>query len=479
MNGPAAHRLVFPDHGALTSSDGCRLRPGRPLGAPVPAIVPTVPADGFACCLYGTVLHDPGEDRRYTMWYQAMIEDYGDAVCRAVSQDGIEWRRIDRTSAAPAPEIAGLALDQRYSAEAAGFPGPNNIAAWLHDPVVFGPNDGDAYPGLYKIFGFTDEGYAVGFSRDGIDFHFARDPALPLMCTKDPNTGKSWFSDVGIPFWDGRRGAYVGLIKTYELDDAGRTRRCIGFCESDDLLHWSELRTIWRPGEEADEIAHAEGFAWADLYGMPTVLHGRGYLGILWLFRIHSELPKGTNLGKLQVYLASSRDAIHWSLVSREPLIANPPDGELGCGCICTGSRPLSLPDREIIYFGAEDALHGAWEIGLPPIGPHPPTVCSLSFPKDGLCRIWADDGLFVLPLSELGTERAEMIEVRTSSDGAGSRIAIDLLDGAEPTRIFDAEPSEAQLISAPIHQESERAALRFRLHRAGVYSIEARAARR
>jgi hypothetical protein len=472
-------RLILPpDDRGFVSARGCRMRPGLAVVRETPVLSPTLPCEGVSCYVYGSVIRRGGW---YRIWHQAVIPNFGDAVCHSISRDGIEWRRPlfggaselkdHRARHGRAPTVDSLSFPEALAAAPKLFRGRNNIAACLHNPVVIPPDEGDPYPGLYKIFGFTGQGYVAGFSKDGRKFRYApENPVIPLTWRLNPNTGKRWANDVGIPFWDGANKRYVGLIKTYEIDKEGRTRRCIGYAESPDLLRWTPVETVWTPGEAEDAIAASKGFHWADLYGLPAFPYGDGYLGFLWLFMIDYELPKGTHVGKIEVYLAWSRDGRRWERVSDEPLLPNRPDGEWMCGTIHTASRPVRESDHEKIYFGASSSLHGGWEVGLRPLGNHPTAIGVASLPKNGFCRVWAEDGEFIVPLGAAG--EARRVSITFSREGGGA-FAEARQPGAERA-LFGGPVSEGERITF-CPAKDERRELLVTLKNCGVYAIEIR----
>jgi hypothetical protein len=434
---------------------------------------PTLPCEGVACYVYGTVLKYRGW---YRIWHQAIVPNFGDAVCHSLSRDGVAWKRplfngpgaLKRQKPEDrAPTVNTLTFPEELAAGPALYGEKNNIAACLHNPVVMAPDCGDPYPGLYKIVGFTNRGYVVGFSKDGRKFRYAPEsPVIPLTWYPNPATGKNWANDVGIPFWDGRNGRYVGLVKTYELDGEGRTRRCVGFTESPDLLRWEPVKTAWTPGAAEDAIAERKGFRWADFYGLPAFPYGNGYLGFLWLFLIDRELPKGTHVGKIEVYVAWSRDARHWERISDEPFLANPPDGEWGCCVFHTASAPVRERGHEKVYFAAGDALHGGWEANLPALGPHRMSIGLATLPKNGFCRRWAEEGDFILPLED--GERSVSITF-SAEDGSAFAEVRQAGDGV----LFAGPVEEGQ--TAAFSVEREGGPLRVVLRRCGVYAAEIR----
>ncbi|MDR2522910.1 MAG: hypothetical protein LBC93_04320 [Synergistaceae bacterium] len=465
--------ILFPDTRDIEGMEGCRLRPGRAVRTESPVLAPTLPCEGSACYVYGSVFKYKGW---YRIWHQAIVPNFGDAVCHSLSRDGYTWTRPLFNSgkglkAGHAPTVSTLTFPEELASWPALYAGRNNIAACLHNPVVIPPDCGDPYPGLYKIMGFTSQGYAAGFSKDGRRFRYVpENPVIPLTWYPNLNTGKQWANDVGIPFWDSGQRRYVGLIKTYEIDGEGRTRRCIGCTESPDMLGWYPVETAWIPGPAEDAIAAAKGFKWADFYGLPAFPYGNGYLGFLWLFLIDRELPKGTHVGKIEVYLAWSRDARRWERISDEPLLANPPDGEWGCAVIHTASMPVRERDHEKVYFAGGDSLHGGWEVGLPPLGRHPMSIGAATLPKNGFCRLWAEDGGFSVPLRE----GENLVSLMFSSDAGFARVTQEGVEGS----LFEGAAEEGQTVQFHAAREGKRL-LRVTLRACGVYSITLRTHKR
>jgi len=74
------------------------------------------------------------------------------------------------------------------------------------------------------------------------------------------------------------------------------------------------------------------------------------------------SLKKGTHDGKIEVYLAYSKDCRKWELVSDEPVIPLGKEGEWDSGMITTANQPIFMEDRFIIYYGGANFSHGYGE---------------------------------------------------------------------------------------------------------------------
>jgi hypothetical protein len=297
--------------------------------------------------------------------------------------------------------------------------------------LIHEPDDVDR---PYKLFGYSDKGYCAAFSKDGIHFTPASgNPVIPLMKFTAPSGRKTWFSDVAPVFRDTRSSKYVSQVKTYQADREGRVRRCVGYSESLDFTRWSTPETIWVPGDDEDRLAQAKGFSWADFYGLCGFNHGDGYLGMLWLFYIDYEIERGTHEGKIEVYLASSRDGKRWTRFSDAPLI---PLSQTGwdCGMITTANLPLFEKDKIRIYYGGSNMSHGAGEPGNPyDEEVHRFNIGLATLRKDGFAYAWSANG-------RLRTRAMECKQglVRVNADCKQGRILIGVTRDGRRVEAFE-----------------------------------------
>lgn len=176
-------------------------------------------------------------------------------------------------------------------------------------------------------------------------------------------TKKTWFSDVAPVFYDQKRKLYRAIVKTYKIDEQGRTRRCVSMSMSRDFIHWSKPRTLWIPSEKHDRMAQRKGFKWADFYGLCPFNYKDYYLSFLWLFMIGHEFLKGTHEGKIEVYLAHSKDCMRWELVSEEPVIPVGEEGSWDSGMITTANQPNTVEGEAFrTYYSGTNFKHGTGE---------------------------------------------------------------------------------------------------------------------
>ncbi len=327
---------------------------------PEPIICPEYPWEGNMTYLYGSVVKVDG---KYRMYYQTYVDGLGYFVCFAESMDGIRWykpllRPLEDTIAKIYPTVEIEGMIKTFYKETRGLNTLSNVISTYHIPSVI-YKKGEKYP--YKLFGYTDRGFCVAFSKDGVNFkEYEKNPVISLRKYPNKVTGKVWYSDVAPVFYDERKNIYRAMIKTYKVDEKGRTRRCIGMSTSKDFIVWDEPRTIWVPSSEEDKMAKEEGFSWVDFYGLCPFNYRDSYLGLLWLFFIKEEIPNGTHRGKIQVYLVRSSNCINWEFVSNEPLIKL---SGWHNGLIYTANQPFKENEETFrIYFSGFNFDHGKIE---------------------------------------------------------------------------------------------------------------------
>jgi len=461
-------KIRFPDTGLLASMEGIELKQGK-ITKEGPVLFPQYPWEGIHTYLYGSVLEKNG---RFRMWYQSYVDGYRFFVNYARSRDGKEWEKpllnkwqIDEKRLYPIP--AGREEKQKIQFRN-GSSGhwKTNIVSTYHIPSVI--YDADDLNDPYKLFGFTDEGYRVAFSKDGIHFReYEKNPVLPLMKFPNPNTKKTWISDVSPVFKDVVKKKYVAFAKTYVIDEEGRTRRSVGYSDSDDFIRWPQPETIWTPSEADDRLAVERGFKWADFYGLCGFNYGGLYLGFLWLFYLDYEFSKGTHEGKMEVFLATSPDGKRWKRFSHEPFI---PLSESGWDSemITTANLPLFRKNGIDLYYGGSNFSHGVGEIGKAyDTESHRFSIGLAKLRKDGFVYATGAKGSMV---TKYATCRKGTIQV--NADATGGRISIDLIKGGEPVESHRLEgiDSPDHLIRTGVRGE---VALKVFIEGAKLYSLE------
>lgn len=335
----------------------------------------------------------------------------------------------------------------------------------MHMPsLVYEPGDRRR---PFKLFGFTDRGYCAAFSTDGIRFEAApENPVLPLLKFPAKNNRKTWYSDVAPVFRDTHINKYVGHVKTYESDGEDRIRRCVGYSESEDFVHWTEPMTIWVPGADEDRLAQKRGFHWADFYGLCGFNYGEGYLGLLWLFYIDHELEHGTHRGKIEVFLAASDDGKSWRRCSDAPLIPLE-DGSWDSGMITTATQPLFLDDEIRVYYGGANFDHVAGEKDNPyDEDNHRFSVGFTRLRKDGFIYATSSDGTLTTSAFDFHAGR-----IKVNADCRGGRIAIDVVRAGRVTETFTLADVDA--FEQNFHSSVKgNACLQINIQNAKLYSI-------
>lgn len=422
-------KILFPHSNYIAAVDTVNFSQGQIAKHGGPVIVPEHPWEGVLTYLYGSVV----KTTIYKMWYQAG----GVYVGYAQSRDGIRWEKplvkvftVDQPRVGPtvaSPDGEG----ELCASGARPLRVQSNVVSDLHMPsVIYDPGD-RARP--YKLFGYTDRGYCVAFSKDGIHFKPAEsNPVIPLLKYPAKNSRKTWFSDVAPVFRDTRAGNFVSHVKTYDSDAEGRTRRCVEYAESDDFIHWSEPVTLWMPGDDLDQLAVEKGFRWADFYGLCAFNHGDGYLGLLWVFFIDYEIEQGTHEGKIEVFLASSADGKNWQRLSDTPLIPASPFG-WDAGMITTANQPVILKDRILLYYGGSNFSHGSGEKGKEYDEQSDRFAIGLAtLRKDGF--VYASSPRGHLTTAPLKSKKGI---IKINADCARGKVVIDVLPGAGSAKSY------------------------------------------
>jgi|GEM_PF-940359 len=463
-------KILFPETTAVASMEGVELKQGT-VKKEGPVLYPQYPWEGIHAYLYGSVLERNG---RFRMWYQSYIDGDDFFVNYARSRDGKKWEKplINKWPIDEKRFYPNIASDKAAEAKAIAFrngsPGhwKTNIVSTYHIPSVVYDSDDPKYP--YKLFGFTNEGYRVAFSKDGIHFkEYDGNPVLPLMRFPNPKTKKNWVSDVSPVFKDPLKKKFVAFVKTYVIDDEGRTRRSVGYSESDDFIKWSPPETIWTPSAGDDRLAVARGFKWADFYGLCGFNYGEGYLGLLWLFYMDYEFAKGTHEGKMEVFLAASPDGKQWTRFSDEPLI---PLSESGwdSGMITTANIPLFRKEGIDLYYGGSNFSHGVGNAQLTfDEQSHRFSIGLASLRKDGFIYATGSKGsIATQPLIfRKGT-------IRVNADATGGRISVDLIKKGQAVESYRIEGIDSinHLLRTGVRGEGT---LKISIEGAKLYSLE------
>ena len=462
-------KILIPDTTLIASMHNMEFKQGEIEKRGDPVIVPEYPWEEGHTYLYGSVMK---RGAWYRMWYQSYVDRVGFFVNYARSRDGVKWEKplinplpSEGSSLYPTVTKEGERSNP-FSKGKSAKGGKTNIVSTYHIPSVI--YDGEDRAAPYKLFGYTDEGYRVAFSKDGIRFReYEKNPVIPLIRYPNPRSKKTWFNDVAPAFKDLQRNKFAAYVKTYIIDEQGRTKRSVGFSESDDFIRWSEPETIWAPSDADDRLAVQKGFKWADYYGLCGFNYGGIYLGFLWLFLIDSEFERGTHEGKIEVYLAYSLDGKKWDRISDAPFIPLADSG-WESGMITTANAPLIEKDRTLIYYGGANISHG--------IG-HKETPYDLEKHRFSTGVAFLENDRFVSLTSSKGSFqtkplRSEKGIIQINADARKGRISIRPVQNgkAGPSSKMEGVDSGAFMLKSGVKGEI---VLNVEIENANLYALE------
>jgi len=298
---------------------------------------------------YPCVLYDPNQ-KRYRMWYQCFsLSNYfarekGPSyyIGYAESEDGYNWTK-------PALDGFPFAGHPRTNIVTTGRGGRRASA-----PHVFlNPDASDPkrrYVMLYMGYGKAD----LAYSPDGLHWEI-REKALANFHTDFPNH-LVWVPEQKLWFLYLRPAVRINPGGTSAIPEGLRhVARRLAFSVSPDLENWSMPRTILYP-DERDEPD----------YDMVFVFRRHG-LFIGFVSQMQQEpgraRPNGERaLSQNQIYLATSRDGIHWERTwDRIPFVARGKEGAFDAGQVAPGTSPPVEAGMDLLmYYYA--APHGQSE---------------------------------------------------------------------------------------------------------------------
>lgn len=454
--------MLFPDNKHITATNNIIYRQAV-IKPSEPILKPEFHWEGNRTHLYGTVIKN---ENGYEMYYQC-----GNAlrVGYAKSSDGLVWEKPMINAADFHASIhqvvqANDAIDAHNSDALGEGLEMTNLAAGYHMPsIIYEPESEKPY----KLFAYGEEGYRVAYSKNGRQFfEYENNPAIELLSYKNTHTKKIWYSDVAPAFKDGE--LYKAMVKTYEIDEQQRTRRCVGVSRSKNFMSWSEVKTLWSPGADEDVIAKKRGFDWADFYGLCPFAYGSGYLGFLWLFEIEKELPNGTNQGKMEVFLAHSEDGDKWHRISDEPFIPWDLNFAEEGGMVTTPSSPIFEEEHIKLYYSDSNFEHGLHERDFTKIVEEPTWVTRCAIvQKERLVGISSSDGWFETCGLSFYNKKLRL----NLTCKQGSVTLCYLVSGKEVARQQIKNVDETDLIITPAYNGD--AALHVKLQNATLYALE------
>ncbi len=350
-------KQLFIDDRFVESRDGLVRRVNQPVKAG-PVLTPETQIEAGAMGGQSvSVMEDPTTEGRYLMYYTAHLPTeqilFCNIYCRAVSEDGIHWRR----------ERVGLF-------EFGGSLDNNVVASPVRGPTVFvDPIAADGYP-FKMVSCFAEQGdfpYPLHLfrSRDGLKWERLAEPALTFNCDTQNQC-----------FYDSRLNKYVAYVRGW---DPGRVAKRT---ETDDLLAlpWpfepqpgvaktgkvynrlrKELPTVLErdaadpPSTQVyNPAVHLYPYA-EDVYvAFPSMYRAWGG------FNSYGRDQRGKlgSDGLLDVQLAVSRDGVHFTRF-HEPYVGLGRIGEVDGGMVFMAIGMLRRGDDLYQYYVAHSTTHG------------------------------------------------------------------------------------------------------------------------
>jgi hypothetical protein len=319
-------QLLF-DDAFLESHTGFWWRAIAPTKTAGHNLVADKPWEDFIVNAWCTVMEDEG---KYRMWYEAYdksrASDIQARYCYAESSDGIHWEK---------PSLGICEFDGSRD---------NNIVfndlggEGVHGGTVF--RDPTAPPEERFKFCYLgpagDGQYAVrgAVSPDGLHWT-ARGQEPILRVSSDTQT---------VCFWDDRLSKYVIYCRLWTPS------RTVGRSESPDFLHFPDAVEVL--GCDDHDMPDT------DLYNSAAIKYP--YADNAYFIFTSAYHHDGDNL---DVHLATSRDGVHWSRPSREPVIPNGPPGSMDdATCYCAVGLLQTGPDELSMYYHASRARHNQVE---------------------------------------------------------------------------------------------------------------------
>ena len=284
-------------------------------------------AVGFPCVVYDDQL------RKFRMYYDNFyLTNYFSrqgpsyTVGYAESDDGFNWTK-------PALEGFPSGGYERTNIINTGPDGKRANAG----QVFLNPDQSD--PTRRFVMLFLGSGVRLAYSADGLRWDILKEPLLPYH-SDFPN------HLVRVPelnLWHLYVRPSIRPNGVSELPEGRRhTARRLALSTSPDLSTWSAPRTILYP-DERDEPD----------YDSALVFRRHGVF-----FALYTQMTQEKGSSETQVYLATSRDGIHWERTwDRQPFIPRGAPGSFDGGQVSMGTAtPVDIGDESLLYYYASPA---------------------------------------------------------------------------------------------------------------------------
>ncbi len=429
--------LLLVDDAVLASQRGLvrTLHPARTRSEPV--VRADQPWEGDRVYTYGSVHRDESTGA-FWLWYMSrtqrtdgskpapQLRNGGqDLVLRAVSADGLQWRK---------PAL-GL---HAYDGSAA-----NNIVFDLHSPAVvldrFEPDPARRF----KLLGRGKEGYVAAASADGR--HWRELPGNPVFqggdtmsMTQHPRTGE--------------------FLVYHKLPDPAGPGRVVWLRRSRDLRTWTEPVLVMKTDAEDNRWAQHAGQR-TDVYNLAVLPHAGGFVGFPTIFRVMADTPRtegrGTGQsgqdGPIDVQLATSSDGETWRRSwPRTTMIPRGAPGRFDGGAIFgVTNGTVEAGDETWLFYTALNTGHGA------PIPPKRASIGRAAWRRHGFASLDAGPAGGVLETVPLRLETPRLV---LNVDAAHGELRVALLEAdGRPIAGRSAEECE------PVRRDAVREAVRWR----------------
>lgn len=339
-----SHKQLFIDDQLIQSSRGVTLTMNSPRRDAQVLISPDKPWEqGASIGVYSSVLKEEG---RIRIWYDLIRPtgpgpyDHTRRVCYAESSDGINFHK-------PRLNLHEVHGNTQNNVVLPGVIG--GCAVWI-DPHA--PPE-HRYKTQAKIY--PSGQLQMHSSPDGLRWKkFAR---------LDPGPG-GWDTQ-SIIFWDPRIDRYVLYTRRWvRLNPKEASYRTVRRLESDDLLVWKDESVVMQ-ADSVDLATHETPTAQppVDYYGADVFRYEEAddvYLMLaqpFWHWQERSPL-KGLGPSSFDVQLAVSRDGKAFQYPSRQPFMANGPDGQFDSRYVWAMPAPVRMGNELWIYYVGSNRDH-------------------------------------------------------------------------------------------------------------------------
>jgi len=332
----------------IESSEGITLRmnPAQKMGVAIAADRPWENKDIGFCV---SVIEYEG---LYRMWYMARTTDGGLRYCYAQSADGIAWEK---------PEL-GVVEFEGSKANNIVLDGVIETTVFL-DPIA----PPEARFKALSVMHWPDPktaGLYVHSSPDGIHWTMSDTRVFPLS----PDAANQ-------AFYDTRLGKYVAHIRIWNPE------RKVGRVEMGDITQPWPFQPAEKPyyiwGPESIPVPSTEVltmFGYDERDPVPSDHYNSACVQYPWAadayfmfpsaYRHFPDPPIGRygNDGYLDIQMATSRDGVAWTRLSRDPYVGLGMEGDADSGQLYMGVGMVRAGNRIYQYCGGYRSTHGAYE---------------------------------------------------------------------------------------------------------------------